>query len=357
MEVLAQSPRTYLTAQAALGERAAVVSYFDELAERVIASVGELERWLKDLSELEAALSEEGAWRYIRMTLNTRDEIAAADYQKFVNEVLPLAEEATDKLHRKLMALPFVEDLQGDGYPVYLRGIREQLRIFREANVPLQTELRNLAQTYSTTIGAMSVEWKGETITLPKAAAVLESTDRVDREAIYRLMANRRLEDADKLDALFHDMVARRHTIALNAGAANFRDHSYNALGRFDHTPSDAIAFHASVEHEVVPIVERLERERMQSLCVDNLRPWDLQVDPSGKPPLRPFGSDAELIGLAETVFGKLHPYFSECVRTMRGMGRLDLGSRAGKAPGGYNYPLYETGGALHLHERGWHHR
>lgn len=344
MEVLAQVPRTYLPAQAALGERAAVAGYFDELAARAIASAGDLDHWLKDLSELEAALSEEGAWRYIRMTLDTRDETAATNYQAFVNEVLPLVEEATDKLHRKLMALPFVEELQGDGYAVYFRGIREQLRIFRETNVPLQTELRNLAQTYSTTIGAMSVEWKGETITLPKAAAILEGTDRAEREAIYRLIAVRRLKDADKLNALFHDMVGRRHTIALNAGAVNFRDHSYSALGRFDHTPADAIAFHESVEHEVVPIVERLERERMQSLGVDRLRPWDLQVDPSGKPPLRPFTSDAQLIDLAETVFGKLHPYFSKCIRTMRGMGRLDLGSRAGKAPGGYNYPLYETG-------------
>ncbi len=344
MDLLAHTSRAYLPVDAALGDVEVVRAFFEELGARAIGSVPELERWLKDLSELEAALSEEGAWRYIRMTLDTRDADAADRYQNFANTVLPLAEEATDKLNRKLMALPFVEALSAEGYPVYFRGIREQLRIFREANVPLQAELRNLAQTYSTTIGAMTVEWKGETITLPKAAAILESTDRSEREAIFRLIAARRSQDEEALNALFHDMVAKRHTIALNAGAADYRDHAYASLGRFDHTPADAIAFHQSVEREVVPIVERLERERMSSLGLDRLRPWDLQVDPSGKAPLRPFTTDEELMGLAETVFGKLHPYFSECIRALRTLGRLDLGSRPGKAPGGYNYPLYETG-------------
>lgn len=344
MDMIARSARTFLPGDAALGDRTTVAGFFDMLASRSFASVAELERWLKDWSELEAALSEEGAWRYIRMTLDTRDEAAAKAYQQFVNDVLPLAEEQTDKLNRKLMASPFAEQIKGDGFAVYFRGIREQLRIFREANVPLQADLRNMAQTYSATIGAMQVEWKGEAITLPKAAAILESTDRSEREAVFRLIAARRLADAGKLDTLYGDMVAKRHQVALNAGEKDFRDYTYRALGRFDHAPADALAFHQSVQAEVVPLVERIERERMASLRVDRLRPWDLQVDPSGKPPLRPFDTDAQLIELAESVFGRLHPYFSACICTMRDMGRLDLGSRAGKAPGGYNYPLYETG-------------
>lgn len=344
MEVLERTARNYLPAQLVLEGWADAASFYLELMARAIPDTASLERWLKDLSELEAALSEEGAWRYIRMTLDTRDEAAAARYQTFVNEVLPKVEEATDQLNRKLMALPFVEELRGPGFPVYLRGIREQLRIFREANVPLQAELRNLAQTYSTIIGGLSVEWKGETITLPKAAAVLESPDRAEREAIFRVIAARRLQEREQLDELFQRMVALRQQVAANAGYQNYRDYAYSALGRFDHTPADAEAFHRSVEREVVPVVERLERERRAQLGVTELRPWDLHVDPSGLPPLRPFQQDAQLMDLAETVFGRLDPYFSKCIGTMRSMGRLDLGSRAGKAPGGYNYPLYETG-------------
>lgn len=321
-----------------------VAHHFEELLYRKIGSVEDLEKWLLNYSELEAVVSEEGAWRYINMTLDTRNEKASKGYQSFVSDVLPKVEQWTDKLNRRLMDEPFVDQIKGDGYAVLFRGIRGQLEIFKEENVPLQAELRSMGQEYSTTIGAMNVEWNGERITLPKAASILESTDREEREKIYRLIAKRRNSDQEKLNGLFDRMVHKRHTVATNAGFTNFRDYMYKALGRFDHSPADAIAFHASVEQEVVPLVEHLERAREKALGIDRLRPWDLSVDTSGKPPLRPFNDPDRLIDLTIAVFEKLDPYFAGCVRSMRTLGRLDLDSREGKAPGGYNYPLYESG-------------
>ncbi len=318
--------------------------YFTQLHQRAITSTAALEAWLRDWSELSAAIDEEAAWRYIRMTCDTRDKEAAQRYQDFVTTVLPNVEEWNDRLNRKLMASPHVEALDGEGYPVLLRGIREQLRIFREANVPIQAELRTLAQEYSTLIGAMTVEWKGETLTLPKAAAILEDPDRRLREDIHRRIAARRARDADRLDALFDTMLAKRHAIALNAGFANYRDYSYSALGRFDHSPADARAFHRAIEEKVVPLVNAIELRRQQELGLDHLRPWDLAVDPRNRPPLRPFTHPDRLVELAIDVFHRLDPYFADCIRRQREMGRLDLASREGKAPGGYNYPLYETG-------------
>lgn len=344
MGVITPAQRRYLPVDFSAGDRDAVVRVFDELDRRTIGDPAEFEHWLRDLSELEAALSEEGAWRYIRMTCDTRDDQASSAYQAFMNEVQPLAEERMDGLHRKLVGSPFLDTLRDDGFAVYLRGLRQQVLIFREANVPLQTELRNLAQEYSATIGAMNVEWQGETMTLPKAAALLEGTDRAEREGVFRITASRRLKDRDRLDDLYSRMLLVRQQVATNAGFLNYRDYAYAALGRFDHTPSDAYAFHDAVEHAVVPVVERMERARKSSLGLQALRPWDLNTDPSGKPPLRPFADGDELLGLATVVFGRLDPYFAECLATMKEMGRLDLSSRDGKAPGGYNYPLYETG-------------
>jgi oligoendopeptidase F len=344
MQVLEANQRRYLPVDADLGNATAVEALFEELHERAVPDNASLQRWLDDLSELEAALSEEGAWLYIRMTQDTTDQVAGERYRLFTAEVQPVIERRMDELHRKLMDQPHTRWLKGEGMPVYLRGIKGQLAIFREANVPLQAELRELAQQYSGIIGAMSILWKGEEITLPKAAALLESTDRNEREEAWRLIAARRAQDADALDALYGTMVQKRNTVSENAGFTTFRDYTYAALGRYDHTPADAWAFHQAIEEHVLPLVDRLHRERARALGVDALRPWDLEVDPSGKPPLRPFSTDEQLVGLTEEVFGQLHPYFPECIRSMRAMGRLDLGSRAGKAPGGYNYPLYESG-------------
>lgn len=344
MGTVAPALRTYLPAALAISGWPDVAPFFIELQERKVHDAASLEKWLRDLSELEAVISEEGAWRYIRMTLDTRDAQASERYQTFVTEVLPSVEQETDKLQRKLMALPQVNELHGEGYPILLRGIREQLRIFREANVAIQAELRSMAQEYSAVIGAMSVSWKGEEITMPKAAAILESPDRSERHAIYDLVATRRAQDSGKLAELFHAMVAKRDTMATNAGFVNFRDYMYSALGRFDHTPDDALAFHQSVEQDVLPVVDRLHRERQEALGLTELRPWDLAVDPSGKPPLRPFQDADQLVQLTRAVFDRLDPWFSQCIAAMQELGRLDLSSRDGKAPGGYNYPLYETG-------------
>jgi oligoendopeptidase F len=336
--------RTYVSPKLKVEGWDDVAHHFEELLYRKITSVEDLRTWLLNYSELEAVISEESAWRYIRMTLDTREKEASERYQQFVSDVLPKVEQWTDKLNRRLIAEPWLDNIEGDGFPVMFRGIKGQLEIFREENVTLQAELRALGQEYSTAIGAMSVEWKGEQITLPKAAAILESTDRIEREQIYRLIADRRSRDQVKLDELFDRMLHKRHTVATNAGFTNFRDYMYRSLGRFDHAPEDAMAFHVSVEQEVLPVVAQLEEARRNSLGLEQLRPWDLAVDVSGKPALKPFKDPQQLIDLTVAVFEKLDPYFAGCIRTMQHMGRLDLASREGKAPGGYNYPLYESG-------------
>lgn len=233
MGTVAPALRTYLPAALAISGWPDVAPFFIELQERKVHDAASLEKWLRDLSELEAVISEEGAWRYIRVTLDTRDAQASERYQTFVTEVLPSVEQETDKLQRKLMALPQVNELHGEGYPVLLRGIREQLRIFREANVAIQAELRSMAQEYSAVDRCHERELE-RLRSMPKAAAILESPDRSERHAIYDLVATRRAQDSGKLAELFHAMVAKRDTMATNAGFVNFRNYMYSALGQFE---------------------------------------------------------------------------------------------------------------------------
>ena len=190
----------------------------------------------------------------------------------------------------------------------------------------------------------MTVTLDGQEITLPRAADNLKSTDRPVRETAYRAIQERRLQDAKALDQLFTELVALRDQMARNAGFANFRDYMFAALGRFDYTAEDCFDFHRAIRETVVPLIDDFDLERRQDLGLPELRPWDLDVDTSGKAPLRPFETGEELLEKTITVFQRLDPFLGECLRTMRQMGHLDLESRKGKAPGGYNYPLDETG-------------
>ncbi|WP_375417806.1 M3 family oligoendopeptidase [uncultured Hymenobacter sp.] len=337
-------PRHYLPEDFTVTDWPALEPLFIELRERLLADAAGLERWLLDRSELEAALSEDLAWRYIRMTCDTQDPQRAEAFQYFVNEIEPQAAPYDHALNEKMLASPFLDGLDPDRYRVFLRSVRRASEIYREENIPLKTEISTKQQQYAATVGAMSVTLDGEEMTLPRAADYLKSPDRQKRETAWRAIQLRRVQDAAPLDELFSELVGLRHQVAVNAGFKNFRDYMFAALGRFDYLPQDTFRFHAAIRETVVPLISDLDVARRRALRLPELCPWDLDVDVSGQPPLRPFATGEELLAKTITVFDRLDPYLGDCLRTMRHMGHLDLESRKGKAPGGYNYPLDETG-------------
>jgi oligoendopeptidase F len=337
-------PRRYLPEDFSVTDWAALEPFFVELRDRNITSGAELERWLLDRSELEAALSEDLAWRYIRMTCDTQDEQRSTAFQFFVTAIEPNVAPYDHALNEKMMASDFLPELDQQKYRVFLRSVRQALEIYRPENIPLKTDISTKQQQYAAIAGAMTVVLHGEEMTLPRAADCLKSPDRAIREEAYRAIQARRLRDAEPLDKLYSELISLRHQMALNAGFPSFRDYMFAARGRFDYTPQDCRNFHQAIRETVVPLIDDLDLERRQDLALPELRPWDLDVDVSGKAPLRPFETGEELLEKAIDVFQRLDTYLGDCLRTMRQMGHLDLESRKGKAPGGYNYPLDETG-------------
>jgi oligoendopeptidase F len=337
-------PRRYLPEDFTVTDWAAIEPFFAELRDRAIGSGAELERWLLDRSELESVLSEDLAWRYIRMTCDTQDQQRSEAFQYFVSEIEPQVAPHDHALNEKLVGSPYAPELDQQKYRIFLRSVRRALEIYRAENIPLKTDISTKQQEYAATVGAMTVTLDGEEITLQRAADRLKDTDRARREEAWRAIQDRRVQDSGKLDALFTDLIGLRHQMARNADFSNFRDYMFAALGRFDYTPEDCFAFHRAIRETVVPLIDELDLERRQDLALPELRPWDLDVDPSGKAPMRPFETGEELLEKTITVFQRLDPFLGDCLTTMRGMGHLDLESRKGKAPGGYNYPLDETG-------------
>ena len=315
-----------------------------DLLERKINSKKDLVRWFIDSSELESVLSEDLAWRYIRMTCDTTNEEAVKQYQFFITEIQPKAAPYTDKLNHKALESPFINDLDQSGYKIMIRNIQTEIKIFREENIPLQTEIKTEAQKYGQISGAMTVEVDGKELTLQQAGVLLQSTDRTLREEVYHKIAQRRLADKKALDELYTRLIGLRDKVACNADFSNFRDYMFDAMGRFDYTPEDCFDFHKSIASEVVPLLDDMASNRKEMLGITELKPWDKAVDLAGKDALKPFGTGSELLERSVSAFSKLKPWLGERLSIMKAMGHLDLDSRKGKAPGGYNYPLAETG-------------
>ncbi|MDB5260994.1 MAG: oligoendopeptidase [Adhaeribacter sp.] len=342
--VLAPKARTFLPADYQVTDWDAVAPYLEDLKNRNIQSAAELEQWLLDRSEVESVLSEDMGWRYIRMTIDTRDETATEAFNFFVNEIEPHIAPYDHALNQKLVESPYLPELDREKYRIYLRSVEKAIEIFREENIPLNTEITTKQQQYAALTGAMNVTLNGEEMTLPKAADRLKSLDRQVRREAYLAIQERRYQDKDELNNLFSELIRLRHQVAQHAGFANFRDYMFAALGRFDYTVQDCFNFHEAIAANVVPLIDAIDRERGKNLGLPELKPWDLDVDDTGQPPLEPFKTGEELLLKTIDVFYQLDPFLGDCLLTMKDMGRLDLESRKGKAPGGYNYPLDETG-------------
>jgi oligoendopeptidase F len=319
--------------------------FFDNLLERKLESVDDLKNWFRDRSELESVISEDLAWRYIKMTCYTENESYRNSYQDFVENIQPQIAPVSDSLNKKAAASTYLNELANvDGYDLMIRSLKKDIEIFRQENVPLFTQLSTEAQKYQQISGAMTVEIDGKELTLQQASVLLMSVDRNLREDVYHKVTKRRLNDHQVLDDLFSKLISLRHQVSVNAGFQNFRDYMFKALGRFDYTPQDCFNFHEAIQHEVVPILNEFSKERKSALKVDTLRPWDKAVDPEGRDALKPFTNGDELAEKTIEVFTKLDPFLGQCLAIMKEMGHLDLESRKGKAPGGYNYPLSEIG-------------
>jgi oligoendopeptidase F len=317
---------------------------YENLKNREITCAADLRQWFLDRSELESYLSENFAWRYIRQTCDTANEELIQALQFFITEIQPKLAVYGNELDKKAAESAFLKELTDHGFDITIRGMMKAIEIFREENVPLHTQQQTEERKYGAIAGAMTVTLDGEEMTLQKAADRLQSTTRTTREEAWRAISERRYQDHEKLNELLSTLIGLRDQIARNADFANYRDYMFAAMGRFDYTPQDCIEFHESVREAVVPMLNEMARERKAQLGVASLRPWDTKVDPQGRPPLKPFTTGDELLSKTIRCFTRLDPFLGDSLKIMKAMGHLDLESRKGKAPGGYNYPLDETG-------------
>ena len=321
----------------------AVSALYQSLLQRDIpVDAAKLRQWILDWSELESVLGEVSCRRYVAMTCNTANENAAKAYTDFVENVQPIMNEYDDKLNKKLVAHPAKDALKGE-FGEWFKGVQVSLDLFSPDNIPLETEENKEIQAYQKITGGMSVEFEGKTQTMQQLAAYMERTDRDLRERAWRAMWERRLQDKEALDKAFDNLFALRKQIAKNSHCKDYIDYIFLAKHRFDYSPADCEAFHESIEKFVLPLQKEIYKKRAQKMGLDRLRPWDLNVDPLNRAPLKPYRTGDELIEKVDQIFESIHPQAGKWAREMQAKKLIDPDSRLGKAPGGYQIGFDES--------------
>jgi len=321
----------------------ALEGLFSALLERPLESPADVEQWLRDESELSARIGAEVARRYVRMTCHTKDDAAKDAYLSMQRDVIPRIKVLGDQLDRKLLGTPCLDQLDEAQYGVLLRSRRAAAEIFRPENTELQKQQSELQTRQQEIMGAVQVTFEGKPHTLQQMAPYAQDQDRARRQAAYEASLEARRGTWNELQELYDQLVGLRHRMAKNADHSDFVSYRFVDMRRFDYTPDDCVRFHDAVAQTVVPAVARIDARRRAKLGYDTLRPWDLDVDAEGRPPFRPFETQDQLVGLSRALFRKVDPRFDEEFGYLVDGDLLDLMSRDGKAPGGYQYQLEDV--------------
>ena len=304
----AYSPRRFVPTQIDLGEWAQIAPLFDLLETRASQchAVADFERWILDGGELAAALEEEASKRYIAMTCHTDNADAEKAFLHFVEHIEPQLKPRQFKLAELYLAHPLRSQLPTRRYEVFDRDTKVRVEIYREENVPLETEEAKLGQQYQKLAGSLTVNFRGEEKTLTQMGRYLEEPDRALRQEAWELVTARRLQEADKFEDQFEQMLKLREQIARNTGFPNYLEYSFRRMGRFDYTSADCVEFHDAIDSEIMPAVRALQAQRRKQLGLEKLRPWDLAVDPENRPPLRPFEEVGQMVARTQKIFDHL---------------------------------------------------
>jgi oligoendopeptidase F len=317
---------------------------YDALQQMPLTDADALREFLRRRSELDSVVSEELAWRYIRMNCDTGNEEYSRAFEFFIREIEPLLAPVSDALNHKVLSCPFVSELTGAGFPILFRHLKRSTELFREENIPLLTEISSLQQDYGKITGALSVTHHNKPLTLQQASKLLEEQNRELRQEVFNKIVASRLSAKQALDDLLDRLIEKRNQVAVNAGYANFRDYMHDELCRFDYSVSDCFDFHEAIRSHAVPYLEKISAERKQRLGLSVYAPFDTEVDVYSDRPLQPFEGSEALVEKTIAAFSQIDSFFADCIHTMRTNRFLDLDSRLGKAPGGFNYPMMESG-------------
>ncbi len=314
-----------------------IESFFQDLYSRSL-NEGNILEWLFDWSEL-SKLLDESYWRlYDGTAIDTSNQEIEEKFKNFLDQIRPQAKSAEQKLKEMLLE----SGITPQGYEVPLRNLRAQADLFREANLTLLSEDRKLVVEFDKIIGAQTVLWEGKEVALPQLLPEYQHPNREHRENAWRLAAERQLADREALNDVWVKFLKIRQKIAANADLPNFRAYRWRELLRFDYSPEDCYRFHQAIADVVIPAAETIYEKRRQRLGVETLRPWDLEVDPFGKSPLKPFSDTNELQSKATQIFQQVDPGLGDYFEIMRVEGLLDLDNRVNKAPGGFcSYYMY----------------
>jgi len=270
----------------------------------------------------------------IRHTLDTNDEFydAENDYiDETSPELMPLEQEVT----KALLASPFRKDFEAAWGTLMFDKAEMEIKTFKPEIVPDLQEENRLTSEYDKLIASAQIEYDGKTLTLAEINPYHESPDRAVREASLRARAGWYMENAEKLDSLFDELVKVRTRMAKKLGCKNFIELGYYRMERLCYGSKEVDAFRKAVVSHIVPVVSQIKAKQAQRIGVESIKPHDdacLYLDGNAIPK----GTPEEIFAHGKKMYHQLSKDTAAFIDFMLENELFDVLTRPGKSSGGY---------------------
>lgn len=293
-----------------------------------------LDSWMEQWSDLRKLVDE----RYARLSLATKLDTADEEKEKrffdFLEHVYPSTQAADQGLKKKLLG----SELTPQGMELALKKMQAEADLFCEENLPLLTEESKLGTQYSKILGAQTIQWQEEELTLVQVKSTLLTTDRRVRKELWELLSQRQLEDREAINELWKKFMAVRGKLASNAGFPDYRAFRWQQQLRLDYSPKESRQFIDAVKEVAVPAATRVYNQYQSRMEIDQVRPWDLLDNQTtfSLPAIQAFKTEEEFITRVGNILDRLDPVLGDYFKSMQDKDLLDLMNKKGKGPGGF---------------------
>lgn len=276
----------------------------------------------------------------IRNTINTTDPFYQ-DEMEYFGKIQPQVDVAVKEFYEELLKSKFAEELEKEYGTLYLKRVRNQIRLTDKKNIDNLVQENQLIQKYAKTAAEPSTEFHGEKVNFYGLLKYMQNKDRNIRKEAFRAWADLYESISDKLDNLYSEMIEVRCRMAETLGFSDYVEMSYLRMERFDYGREDVAAFREQIRTELVPLCERIFQKQKERLGLDDFHYYDeTLVYPEGN--AVPEGATEELLQKAEKMYRELSGETGEFFEFMRKYELFDLETRPGKHQGGYCTMLAE---------------
>ncbi len=278
---------------------------------------------------------------HIRHSIDTRDEFYDEE-NKFWNKVIPEMEQYVQMFKNELLNSKYRKELSDEYGEVFFINMEIQKKTFSPEIIPELQEENRLVNEYDKLLASAEVKFEDKTYTLSQMSPFKNDFDDERRLKAWIAEGEWYMENADKLDSLYDNLVKVRSGIAKKLGYDNFIELGYYRMTRNCYDQADVDKFRQNVVKYIVPMADELYKEQAKRLSKEypmNFADNALEFR-TGNP--KPQGTAYDIIAHGRKFYDELSPETSKFYRTMLNMELMDVLSKEGKQGGGYCTPIFE---------------